>query len=220
MRRPMRVEETRVGITGEATVEMFDRFQESMGKKGYFITDSILEAGITTGKVLEIGPGPGRLGHDWLGKTGGTTLVGAEISGAMVELAERNARNARLENRCDYQLCSALELPFEKESFHGVFSNGSFHEWENPLEVFNQAYGVLKRGGKFVVGDLRRDIPLFMEKMALLGCGEKVMKKGFLTSLGAAYTPGEADLLMQLSHFHGGRLSKTAMGMILVMEKS
>ena len=33
-----------------------------------------------------------------------------------------------------------MEMPFEDESFDSVISNGSLHEWETPVRVFNEIY--------------------------------------------------------------------------------
>ena len=58
----------------------------NMRDKGWIETNSILKEGISSGLALEIGPGPGYLGLEWLKKTGQTRLKGPEISDDMKEV--------------------------------------------------------------------------------------------------------------------------------------
>ena len=86
-----RVKETDQGIQGEFTVQIYDKFQRRMRDKGWIETDAIIKSGIRSGHVLEIGPGPGYVGLEWLRKTEGTDLTGLDISPDMVSMAEGNA---------------------------------------------------------------------------------------------------------------------------------
>jgi hypothetical protein len=95
MVRP-RVIETTEGIQGEFDVIAYDRMMRRLRDRGWIETREILEGGITTGVALEIGPGPGYLGLDWLSKTEETSLVGLEISANIIAMAERNAQEAVL----------------------------------------------------------------------------------------------------------------------------
>ena len=75
-----RVQETDSGITGEFTCEVYDELQRGFRDRGWLRTKDIVKAGMTSGHALEIGPGPGYLGLEWLKSTEGTTLTGLEIS--------------------------------------------------------------------------------------------------------------------------------------------
>ena len=59
----------------------------------------IIKAGINKGLALEIGPGPGYLGLEWLKKTSETRLIGIEISTDMIKIATRNSKQYQLEDR-------------------------------------------------------------------------------------------------------------------------
>ena len=74
-----RIPETDHGITGEFNTEIYDRMMRRMRDRGWLETQEILGAGISSGRALEVGPGPGYLGLEWLKKTKGTTLKGLEI---------------------------------------------------------------------------------------------------------------------------------------------
>lgn len=88
-----RIVETNDGIQDSLTVEVFDRFAKGMRDKGWNNVDSIVKSGITEGFVLEIGPGPGYIGLEWLKKCPGTKLTGCEISREMINMAEKNTRD-------------------------------------------------------------------------------------------------------------------------------
>ena len=85
--------ETDHGIQGEFTVAVYNEMQRGFRDKGRLETPEILKHGLTYGHALEIGPGPGYLGLEWLKHTQGTTLTGLDISPDMIALAERNARD-------------------------------------------------------------------------------------------------------------------------------
>ena len=61
-----RVPETDQGIQGRITVEIYDQMQRRLRDKGWIETRDITKSGITRGLALEIGPGPGYLGLEWL----------------------------------------------------------------------------------------------------------------------------------------------------------
>ncbi|MDL1969507.1 MAG: class I SAM-dependent methyltransferase [Candidatus Desulfofervidaceae bacterium] len=46
----------------------------------------------------------------------------------------------------------AHELPFESEFADFVISRGSYHCWEDKVQVFKEIYRVLKKGGTALVG--------------------------------------------------------------------
>ncbi|MBN1109436.1 MAG: class I SAM-dependent methyltransferase, partial [Methanomassiliicoccales archaeon] len=130
--------ETNEGIQEGFDVEMMDRMQRHLRDKGWMETKAILERGPERGVALEIGPGPGYLGLEWLKATQGTNLVGLEISRNMIDIARRNAVEYGLQERVRYAQGNAMEMPFPDGSFDLVFSNGSLHEWETPERVFGE----------------------------------------------------------------------------------
>ena len=133
-----RVTETDQGIQGEFDVRIYDSMMRRMRDKGWIETDLILKAEIKQGLALEIGPGPGYLGLEWLKKTEGTSLKALEISPEMIMIAEKNAKDYGLEARVDYIEGNSQEMLFEDNMFDSIFTNGSLHEWAQPERVFNE----------------------------------------------------------------------------------
>jgi ubiquinone/menaquinone biosynthesis C-methylase UbiE len=194
-----RVIETNEGIQDGLTVEIYDRFSKIMRDRGWNNVDAFLKAGIDGGNVLEIGPGPGYVGLEWLKATSGSTITGCEISREMIRLAEKNAREYGFEARTNYVEGNCMEMPFAEGSFDAVFSNGSLHEWEEPVRVFNEIARVLKPGGRFFISDMRRDVNPAVKWLIYFMTKPKEIRPGFLTSLNASYTIDEMDSLVAQS---------------------
>lgn len=168
-----RVKETDQGIQGEFTVQLYDKFQRAMRDKGWIETDAIIKSGIRFGHVLEVGPGPGYVGLEWLRKTEGTHLTGLDISPDMVRMAEGNAREYGLAARTKYLHSDGGEIPFEDSEFDAVFTTGSLHEWEKPRSTFDEIWRVLNPGGRIFISDLRRDMPIFIKWFLWMGAKPK-----------------------------------------------
>ena len=187
-----RVAETNIGLQGECIAEDYDEIMRESRDKGHLYTEEIMNFGITNGKALEIGPGPGYLGLEWLMKTNDTMLVGLDISPDMIRMAEKNAADYGFNiERAKYQVNDAQKLPFEDNSFEAVFSNASLHEWEVAVSTFNEIHRVLKPGGRYFISDLRRDMNPLAKFLMKMQTKKKVLRVGLLSSIHAAYTEEE-----------------------------
>jgi ubiquinone/menaquinone biosynthesis C-methylase UbiE len=214
-----RVQETTTGIQGEFDVQAYDQMMRTLRDRGWIETDLLIKSGMTSGHALEIGPGPGYLGLEWLKKTIGTCLTGVDISPGMIALAEKNAREYDLLERVTYSLGDARALPFPDGEFDAVFSNGSLHEWEDPGTILGEAYRVLRRGGRLLVSDLRRDM-LPPEKLFLwIMTKPKAMRQGLLTSIASSYTPQEVRALLLSANLEGWGVKGNALGLVIRAQK-
>lgn len=208
-----RIPETDNGIQGEITVLQYDQMQRSFRDKGWMETTSLISSGITDGHCLEIGHGPGYLGLEWLKLTQKTTLTGLDISPDMQVLAMKNAKSYNLTDRTKYELGQSDKMPFQNDSFDAVFSNGSLHEWNNPVGAFNEIHRVLKPGGKYFISDLRRDVNFFMYGFLWLGVRPTQMRPGLSTSVGAAYTANEITEILQKSLLNDAKVKTNLIGL-------
>lgn len=209
--------ETNEGIQNEITVEAFDLFARSMRDKGWNGVDGMIASGIKGGDVLEIGPGPGYVGLELAKKLNPSSITGFEISPAMIRIAEKNAAEYGIPVR--YVLGNCMEMPFEDERFDAVISNGSLHEWENPLRVFHEIARVLRPGGRYCITDLRRDVHLLKKVLVYLSTQPKEMRPGLVTSLNAAYTVSEITELLRQSNLHGAAVTADFFGLCIVGDK-
>ena len=212
-----RVIETNEGIQDEITVEQFDSFARSMRDKGWNGVDGMVASGIEGGDVLEIGPGPGYVGLELAKKIDAKSLTGCEISPAMLRLAQKNAREAGISAR--YVQGNCMEMPFEDECFDTVISNGSLHEWEDPIRAFDEIYRVLRAGGRYCITDLRRDVHPIKKMLVYLSTNPREMRSGLITSLNAAYTRSEIIELLRRSALSGASVKEDFFGLCIAGEK-
>jgi ubiquinone/menaquinone biosynthesis C-methylase UbiE len=210
-----RVKETDQGIQGERMVEIYDQFQRGMRDKGWIETNAIIKGGIQHGHALELGPGPGYVGLEWLKKTQATRLTGLDISPDMIAMAERNAVEYGLADRVEYVHSNGSKMPFEDNEFDAVFTNGSLHEWEDPRSTFNEIGRVLKPGGHIFISDLKRDMPVFVRWFLWISSRPKEIRPGLITSINAAYTPKEIAELIQGTAMTGCKVTVDLIGLTL-----
>ena len=215
-----RIVETDQGIQDEFDVRTYNSMMRRLRDKGWMETDHIITSGITHGLALEIGPGPGYLGLEWLRKTESTMLIAVEVSPEMTKFAERNAREYGLEGRVKYVKGDAHQIPFDDNTFDGVFTNGSLHEWSQPIRVFDEVYRVLKPGAKYFISDMRRDMNPFVKQFMKLMVKPKEIRLGFVSSINASYTTDEIRSVLDQSNLKESVVAKTFMGLEITGVKS
>ena len=207
-----RVIETDEGIQGDVNVTTYDKMQRYLRDRGWIETNSIIAFGIDSGLALEIGPGPGYLGLEWLKKTTNTNLKCVEISRDMIKIAEKNAKEYNFIDRVEYKEGKAEVIPFNDNMFDAVFSNGSLHEWPDPMKAFNEIYRVLKRGGKFFISDMRRDMNPLMVWFLKINSRPKEIRPGLISSIHAAYTKEEIRGILNRTPLKNAIVSKSMIG--------
>ncbi len=218
-----RVVETDHGIVGEEAVRDYDISMRRLRDKGMLQTESILNSRVDLGCALEIGPGPGYQGLEWLKKTEDTTLKGLDISGEMVALAKKNARDYGLESRAEYFVGDASRISFGDSFFDAVISTNSLHEWSRPKETFNEIYRVLRPGGKYFISDLRRDMSPLMKWFILLqptNVRSEKMRSGFASSVNASYTLSEIPELLADTNLQGWKVNQNLLYVVISGKKA
>ncbi len=219
MVRP-RVPETDQGIQGDFNVRIYDQMQRRLRDRGWIETKAVIASGIDHGLALELGPGPGYLGLEWLKHTRGTELCAVEISPDMIALAEANAREYGLSERWRCLPGDARKIPFPAGAFDAVFSNGSLHEWSEPVEIFNEIHRVLKPGGRYFISDLRRDLIPFFRWFLYLAAKPSEIRPGLVSSLRASYTPKEIEAVWCGSSLRESHLKKNPIGFEITGKKT
>ncbi len=214
-----RIPETCDGIQDEGTTEEYDHMQRGLRDEGHLPVHELAGCTQAGDHALEIGPGPGYLGLEWLSHTEGTHLTGLEISPAMIAIAERNAIEYQLLDRVAYKEGNALSMPFPDNTFDCAFSNGSLHEWEDAVQVFSEILRVLRPGGSVFVSDLRRDLSPEIFGFMRNSCLGTEIRKGFETSVRASYTQGELETLLEGIGFSRLQVIAHPYGLVVSGEK-
>lgn len=189
------------GIQDEWIVSEYDKMMKKDRDKGILYTNDIIKFGILNGSALEIGPGPGYLGLEWLLKTDKTILTGIDVSEQMIYIAGKNAKEYGFsDKKVKYVMGDAHELPFNDKSFDGVFSNATLHELADPVKVFNEIFRVLKSGGRYYISDLRRNMNPVVKYLMKRSTESGELISGLISSIKASYTKKESENLIMKSN--------------------
>jgi len=131
--------------------------------------------------VLDLGSGAGFdcfLAAHKVGKKG--KVIGIDMTPEMVAKANSNAEKGHYEN-VEFRLAEIENLPLEARSVDVVISNCVINLSPDKRKVFQEAFRVLKPGGRLMVSDLvlLRDLPESVRESvrAYTGCIAGAMKK-------------------------------------------
>jgi ubiquinone/menaquinone biosynthesis C-methylase UbiE len=140
----------------EGTVEYFDHIQPWMNPYKFpWIMDRIeREARLLQGKrLLEIGCGMGYDSAEFIKR--GVRVTATDLTPNAIKFAQRHFDLKGYEAE-ELRVASALDLPFEDESFDAVWSNGVFHATGHTARAVSEAYRVLKPGGRAIISHFYR----------------------------------------------------------------
>jgi SAM-dependent methyltransferase len=96
-------------------------------------------------RVLDAGCGGGRYTVAWR-QLGAADAVGVDFSATGIDSAIGRVRAAGIDN-VQFERGDVLDLPFTRDEFDIVFSNGVLHHTENWQQGINELVRVLKPGG-------------------------------------------------------------------------
>lgn len=172
--------------------------------------------------VLELAPGPGYFAIE-LAKLSSYQITGLDISHTFVEIARRNAQEAKV--AVDFQQGDASHIPFADESFDFLLCRAAFKNFGDPLGAVREMYRVLKKGGRGVIIDLRRDatqksVNELVDQMGM-GWMSKVFTKftfRFML-LKRAYTRREFEKFVSQTKFHHADIEETPTGFEIELPK-
>ncbi len=116
------------------------------------IAEQILDrCGITRGRCLDIGSGPGSLGIA-LARSSDLVVTLLDSSLEALKIAEGNVRDAGLSDRIYLLPGDVHDIPLPAGSIDLIVSRGSIFFWDDLARAFAEIHRVLAPGGKTYVG--------------------------------------------------------------------
>jgi ubiquinone/menaquinone biosynthesis C-methylase UbiE len=146
------------------------------------------------GHMLDIGTGPGHIPLLVVERLPDANVVGTDLSGHMLALAERRRAASPHAARLRFERGDAKGLPYPDGSFDAVMSNTILHHIPDPRQFLAEARRVLRPGGVLLIRDLFRPLTPARadELVALHAAGaDETQRDLFRASLHAALTPAE-----------------------------
>lgn len=122
----------------------------------------------SSGHLLDVGTGPGRLLITLHGLSPRMRLSGIDVSPAMVSRARKNMETSGFQKSIEIREGAASMIPFPDNTFDIVVSTAAVHHWKDPTRGLNEIHRVLKGGRHALIYDVVSDTPSHMvEQMQL-----------------------------------------------------
>jgi trans-aconitate 2-methyltransferase len=172
------------------------------------ILDVWRTAGSLSGRLIDIGCGPGSIALKIARRAPGLRVLGADRSAAMVRIARSAVEQNGAHKSAGFLQADGNRLPFAAASFDFVLSNSVLHHLVNPGGIFEEMARIVKPGGVILLRDLRRP-SRFAFSLHVWWFGRHysgLMKKLYRASVGAAYTQEELTGLLSRSPLRGSRI--------------
>ena len=114
-----------------------------------------IAARFETGRLLDVGTGPGYLLFELNGLNPRIELYGLDISASMIARARRNLSGTAA------ALCqgSIRHTDYPDAFFHAVICSGSFYLWDEPEPCLSEIYRILGPGGFACFFEPHREFP-------------------------------------------------------------
>ncbi len=173
-------------------------------------------------RVLEVAPGPGYFAIE-LAKLGHYRITGLDISKTFVEIARKNAREEGVE--VEFKLGNASAIPFADDSFDLIMCRAAFKNFTDPVGALREMRRVLKKGGKAVIIDLRKDTPkeeigAHVDQMHVGAVNAAFIKLSFrMMLLKRAYTRENFEQFIVASGFEKWQIAEAPVGFEITLSR-
>ena len=113
----------------------------------FFIHKHALAVDERVGPWLDLSTGPGTFTRAIAAASPGATVIGVDISRAMLEVAAKRGRGY---SNIVLLRGDAHDIPLADESMAGINNSGALHVYDDAQRVFEEVLRVLRPGGLFV----------------------------------------------------------------------
>jgi ubiquinone/menaquinone biosynthesis C-methylase UbiE len=171
----------------------------------------IAGAGLESGRVLDLGCGPGQILILMKKRWPGMRIVGLDAGPAMIEKARQDAAAAGVD--ITYEVlrigpAGETKLPYGDGEFDIVTCNSVIHHLNDPVGAIDEMARVAKPDGAVLIRDLARPVFLLPYPLHVRVFGrhyEGEMRRLYEASVAAAYTPAEFGEMLRRSRLNDGR---------------
>jgi ubiquinone/menaquinone biosynthesis C-methylase UbiE len=227
MRAQVREDSVEKGYIGMPMEGMIARWYARIRGSSSQITDwknqaAQLTSGLPDGAaILEVAPGPGYFSIE-MARLGRFHVTGLDISHTFVEIAQANARKARV--NVDFRQGDASNLPFGEGLFDFIICQAAFKNFSRPGKVVNEMYRVLRPGGTAVIQDMNRDttgsdIAQEVGRMRISPLNAFMTRRSLGMLRRRAYSVAQFQTLARESAFGGCRITASGIGLEVRLSK-
>jgi len=169
-----------------------------------------------------VAPGPGYLAIE-MARLARFQMTALDISRTMVEIARANAGAAGVE--LDFRHGDATEMPFAEEAFDLIVCQAAFKNFRRPVTVLNEMHRVLRRGGRAVILDLRKeasgaDIDREVSSQELGAVSGFITRRILERLRSRAYSSVQFERLVAESAFGAGDLEADGIGLEVRLQEA
>ncbi|MGA7192882.1 MAG: methyltransferase domain-containing protein [Anaerolineales bacterium] len=168
--------------------------------------------------VLEIAPGAGYLSIE-LSKLGNYKITGMDLSKDLVEIANRNAKEASVD--IDFQQGNVSNMPFHENMFNFIICVLAFKNFKEPLKALEEMHRVLKPDSTALIIDLNRKASMKVTKTVAENMGLKGVMAYIAGAIQrqAAYSKEEFESYISQTGFKDFVIKDTNIGFAIYLNK-
>ncbi len=168
--------------------------------------------------ILEIAPGAGYLSIE-LSRLGNYEITGMDISKDLVEICNRNAKEAGA--KIDFRQGNVSKMPFEANTFNFIICVLAFKNFKEPVRALEEMYRVLNPGGTALIIDLNGKASMKATKRV----AENMGLKGMIAYIAGAiqrsgsYSRNEFECLISHTEFKDYEIRDSGIGFSIYLWK-
>ncbi len=168
--------------------------------------------------ILEIAPGAGYLSIE-LSRLGNYEITGMDISKDLVEVCNRNAKEAGAE--IDFRQGNVSNMPFQANVFDFIICVLAFKNFKGPIRALEEMYRVLNPGGTALIMDLNRKASMKATKRVAENMGLKGMTAYIAGAIqrSGSYSRNEFESLISHTGFKDYEIRDSNIGFSIYLSK-
>jgi ubiquinone/menaquinone biosynthesis C-methylase UbiE len=162
--KPKKLREERFAEFPKIGAQIYNRLIQLPGLKNQTReVAKYLTSQLSSGKILDIGTGPGWLLKEVYSNNPGLELFGLDISSEMINVARKNTTGIPV----NLKHCTIQKTNYPDNYFDLVTCVGSFYLWKKPIECLNEVFRILKERQKAFFFETYHEIDQKKLKMGL-----------------------------------------------------